>query len=103
LTLSISLLTPPVRIFCTTESELLADLQPNTDGLIIESRGHRALFLPQVWTILPQPKAFVHQLKAKAGLAQDYWASDFQAWRFHAVSVSSAGLADSAALWGPHP
>ncbi|MFZ1413198.1 MAG: AmmeMemoRadiSam system protein B [Defluviicoccus sp.] len=97
LTLSISLLTPPVRIFCTTESELLADLQPNADGLIIESRGHRALFLPQVWTLLPQPLAFVHQLKSKAGLATDYWAPDFQAWRFHAVSVSSAGLAEPAA------
>lgn len=103
LTLSVSLLTPPVRIFCTTESELLADLKPNADGLIIESRGHRALFLPQVWTVLPQPKAFVHQLKAKAGLAMDSWASDFQAWRFHAVSVSSAGLANPAALWEPHP
>ena len=103
LTLSVSVLTPPVRIFCMTESELLADLQPNTDGLIIESRGHRALFLPQVWTMLPQPKAFVHQLKAKAGLAADYWAPDFQAWRFHAASISSAGLANPAALWEPHP
>lgn len=103
LSVSVSLLTPPVRIFCTTESELLADLQPNTDGLIIESRGHRALFLPQVWTLLPQPHAFVQQLKAKAGLAQDYWAPDFRAWRFNAFSVSSAGLANPAALWGPHP
>lgn len=103
LTLSVSLLTPAIRIFCTTESELVADLQPHTDGLIIESRGHRALFLPQVWAMLPQPQAFVQQLKAKAGLATDYWASDFQAWRFHAVAVSSAGLANPAALWDPHP
>lgn len=102
LTLSVSLLTPPVRIFCTTESELLADLQPHADGLIIESRGHRALFLPQVWAMLPQPRAFVQQLKAKAGLAMDYWAADLQAWRFHAVAVSSAGLANPAALWEPH-
>jgi AMMECR1 domain-containing protein len=34
--------------------------------------------LPQVWAQLPDPQAFISQLKTKAGLAGDFWSNDIR-------------------------
>lgn len=99
LALSISLLSPPEPLSFTSEADLLDALRPGIDGLIIDSDGHRALFLPQVWESLPEPRRFLGQLKSKAGLTPNYWSDDFRAWRFSAVSVSSDSLTDPTTLW----
>lgn len=99
LVLSVSVLSPPEAISFADEAGLLAQLRPGIDGLIIESGDHRALFLPQVWESLPQPRRFLAHLKQKAGLAIDHWSGDVRAWRFTARSISSAALPDPAALW----
>lgn len=99
LDLSVTLLSPPQPIACTSEDALLAALRPCVDGLIIECGGRSALFLPQVWAVLPAPRTFVKELKAKAGLAPDHWSADFKAWRFVAESVSSDALNDPHMLW----
>lgn len=99
LSLSVTLLSDPVAMTFDDEADLLAQLRPGKDGLIIESDGKRALFLPQVWSSLPQPTRFLGQLKQKAGLRADHWRSDFTAERFEAVSISSAALAEPASLW----
>ena len=52
---------------------MLARLRPGVDGLTLEHGAHRATFLPQVWTALPEPRAFVAELKRKAGLPADFW------------------------------
>jgi AmmeMemoRadiSam system protein B/AmmeMemoRadiSam system protein A len=49
LTVSVSVLTAPEPVRFTGEADLLAQMRPRRDGLIIEDRGHRALFLPAVW------------------------------------------------------
>ncbi len=99
LTLSISVLSPPVAMTFADEADLLRRLRPGTDGLIVEAEGRRALFLPQVWETLPQPRAFLGQLKLKAGLDRDHWSADFKAWRFVAASVGSDSLDRPEALW----
>ena len=68
LELSVSVLTPPVPMRFTDEADLLAQLRPGIDGLIIEDAGRRALFLPSVWEELPDPRQFLAHLKLKAGL-----------------------------------
>ena len=50
--------------------------------MILEWRGHRATFLPQVWEELPQPPDFLRALKQKAGLASEFWAGDLRLSRY---------------------
>ena len=99
LSLSVSVLSPPTPMTFADESDLLKQIRPAVDGLIIEANGRRALFLPQVWESLPRPPAFLAQLKIKAGLKRDHWSSDFKAWRFTSEEVGSETLADPEALW----
>jgi len=87
LSLSVSVLTPPVAMTVSGEADLLAQLQPRRDGLIIQDGTHRALFLPSVWEQLPERRAFLSHLKVKAGLSTDHWSPSFQASRFQAVEI----------------
>jgi AmmeMemoRadiSam system protein A len=82
--LSLSLLTPPAPISFTGEEDLLSQLRPGIDGLIIEDEGHHALFIPAVWEQVADPAAFLGHLKVKAGLAPDHWSDNFRASRFTA-------------------
>ena len=72
------------RIQCTTEAELLHKLQPETDGLVMESDSGRGTFLPSVWESIPDPSDFLRQLKIKAGMAPQCWPSDLKVWRYSA-------------------
>jgi hypothetical protein len=67
-----------------SEAEALRSIEPGIDGLILEWRGHRATFLPQVWEQLPAPREFMAALKRKAGLAADFWAPDVKLERYRA-------------------
>ena len=87
LTLSVSVLTAPVPMRFTDEADLLRQLRPGIDGLIIEDGGHPALVLPAVWEQLPDPAQFLAHLKAKAGMRVDHWSPHFKASRFHAVEA----------------
>jgi hypothetical protein len=64
------------------ERDVLAQLHPGVDGIILEWGMHRATFLPQVWEDLPQPKRFLEHLKNKAGLADDFWSDDIKLSRY---------------------
>ena len=66
ITLSISILTPAEPIEFDSDAQLLQQLNPDVDGLIIESGQHSATFLPAVWESLPDAEQFLSQLKAKA-------------------------------------
>ena len=87
LDLSIALLTPPAPIQFVDEPDLLAQLRPNIDGLIIEDGPHRALFLPAMWRHFPDPRQFLNQLKQKAGLDAERWSPTFRASRFGTAQI----------------
>jgi len=87
LELSVSVLTPPEPMQFGAERELVAQLRPGVDGLIIGDRGRGALFLPMVWGEIPDPRLFVVLLKRKAGLGDDHWSPTFAARRFRAIEV----------------
>lgn len=65
-----------------SEDEALARLRPGVDGVLLEWRGRRATFLPQVWEQLPAPADFLGALKEKAGLGAGFWAADLQLSRY---------------------
>jgi hypothetical protein len=76
--ISISILSAPQILPVTSEQELLDQLRPGVDGLIIEDGYHRATFLPSVWHELPEPADFVRHLKVKAGLSPGYWSESIK-------------------------
>ena len=77
-----SLLTVPERLLFTSEQDLINQLQPAVDGLILEETYHRGTFLPSVWEQLPDPKTFLRHLKQKAGLPADYWSDNIRVYRY---------------------
>ena len=78
----ISILNPANKIHCQTEQELIEQLRPGIDGLILEEGSHRATFLPSVWQSLPTADSFVKQLKLKAGLNEHYWSDTIRCYRY---------------------
>lgn len=86
---SLSVLTPPVPFPVESEEDLIARLRPGVDGLILADGGQRGLFLPAVWESLRDPRDFVRHLKRKAGLPAGHWSPTMTAQRFTAKSVKS--------------
>jgi MEMO1 family protein len=87
LSLSVSVLTPPTPMRFVDEADLLAQLRPGVDGLIIEDAGCRSLFLPSVWEEVPDKRQFVALLKLKAGLPAEHFSPHFAAQRFRSIEV----------------
>jgi AmmeMemoRadiSam system protein A len=84
----ISVLSKPVEMNVSSEQDLLSRLEVGVDGVILNEGYHRATFLPTVWEQLPDKREFLHHLKAKAGLAFDYWSDTIE---FERYSVESFG------------
>ncbi len=82
LEVSVSILSTPRQVAFASEDELVAQLRPKADGLILLEGKKRGLFLPQVWDSLPDPRQFVRNLKVKAGLKPDYWSAKVKVFRF---------------------
>lgn len=80
--LEISVLGPLEPLSFASEVELLAILEPHSDGLLIEQDGCRATFLPRVWASLATPEDFLSELKRKAGLAPAIPLVSARAWRY---------------------
>ncbi len=78
----ISILNPAEAMTFDSETDLLQQLRPGIDGLILEDRGRRATFLPSVWDSLPGPAEFLQHLKQKAGLPANYWSDSLQMQRY---------------------
>ncbi len=69
-----------------SRESLLQELRPGVDGLLIEDRGLRATFLPQVWDKIGSADEFVGQLMQKAGLPARHWSSSLQIKRYQTLS-----------------
>lgn len=84
----ISVLTPAVPVEFVSEQDLIEQLQPQIDGLILSLGRQRGTFLPSVWESLPDPGDFLRHLKHKAGLSADFWSDEIRVERYHTVSIS---------------
>jgi AmmeMemoRadiSam system protein A len=95
LVVEVSLLGPSAPLCFADEADLLAQLVPGQDGLVIAYGGRRATFLPQVWEALPEPRDFLAALKRKAGLAPDFWSPELSARRYAVAKWSEDERLDS--------
>jgi hypothetical protein len=82
LEIEVSVLDPARPLAVASERHAHRELRPGVDGVILEWRGRRATFLPQVWEQLPEPGEFLRALKRKAGLPADFWADDLRLARY---------------------
>lgn len=87
-TIDISVLSALTPLPAHSEAALLAALRPGVDGLQISAGNRRAVFIPAVWDQLPQPRAFLDHLRAKAGMPTHGWPPDMHAERFTAELFS---------------
>jgi hypothetical protein len=87
--LSLSLLGAPERVAARSEAELVSQLQPGRDGVILALGARRATFLPEVWEALPAPAAFLDALRRKAGLPSGFWSDRLEVFRYATTSVRS--------------
>ena len=78
----VSLLSAAEPIRFRDETDALAQLRPNIDGVIFTAGSRRSTFLPQVWEQLPEPADFMARLKQKAGLPASYWGPDVRLERY---------------------
>jgi uncharacterized protein len=83
----ISVLSKPEPMTFVDEEDLLRQLRPGTDGLVLDAGRYRGTFLPAVWETLPEPEQFLSHLKVKAGLASDAWPADARVMRYTCESV----------------
>lgn len=82
ITKHISVLTKPELMHFTSEDDLLRQIRPNVDGLILTENGYCGTFLPSVWEELPDKKLFLMHLKLKAGLSENYWSDTIKVERY---------------------
>ena len=87
---SVSILSHPRRMPIGSTADLLSQLRPGEDGLILIDGQRQSLFLPKVWDMLPDPRAFVGHLKQKGGIAPSSEPPSLQAYRFTAETFPDA-------------
>jgi len=71
--IEVSVLSVPEPLAYDGPDDLLQKLRPGIDGVVLEIRGRRSTFLPQVWEELADPVEFLDHLSRKGGSATDAW------------------------------
>ena len=84
LEIHVSVLTPPEEISFSSEADLIRQIRPGMDGLILQEGYHRGTFLPSVWEQLADREMFLAHLKLKAGLPAAHWSDTLQVFRYTA-------------------
>jgi AmmeMemoRadiSam system protein A len=82
LTIEVSLLSPLEPVPAASRRQLLDQLRPGVDGLLLEAGPRRGVFLPVVWEKVPDPDDFLDHLLNKAGIRPRTWPAEMAAWRF---------------------
>ncbi|MCP4409529.1 MAG: AmmeMemoRadiSam system protein A [Gammaproteobacteria bacterium] len=89
LQVSISVLGPSQEMTFADENDLLKQLRPGTDGLILKQAKRKGTFLPAVWESLPDRRQFLEHLKLKADLPSGYWSDDIRVFRYTTQMIDS--------------
>ncbi len=87
----VSLLTSQAALTFENEADLLAQLRPGVDGLVLRYGEQSSTFLPQVWETLSEPRDFLAQLKRKAGLPANFWHPDIHVARYTVTKWKESG------------
>lgn len=89
LEIHLSILSPSEPMSFYSEQDLIRQLRPGIDGLIMQEGSQRGTFLPSVWESLAEPEAFLQHLKQKSGLASDYWSDSLKVSRYQCEIISA--------------
>ncbi len=96
LEIEVSILSRPARLVFEDHADLIRQIKPGLDGLIIESgsgaSGRRGTFLPQVWESIPGAEEFIAQLKLKAGLPADTRTTACRFKRYRVAKWTERGM-----------
>ncbi|MDO9163895.1 MAG: AmmeMemoRadiSam system protein A [Methylococcaceae bacterium] len=87
LEIHLSILSASEPMSFNSEQDLLSQLKPGIDGVILQEGQRRGTFLPSVWEQLPEPKQFLRHLKQKAGFSPDYWSDSLQVFRYWVEAI----------------
>ncbi len=90
LSAAVSVMTAPLLLNVSSEADLIDQLIPNRDGVMIQYGQLSAIFLPCQWQTYPQPAAFLNALKQKAGWPLHGWTHAMRAWVFQTYKVEGA-------------
>lgn len=82
LDIHLSILSSSEPISFTSEQDLISQIRPGIDGLILQEGARRGTFLPSVWESLGKPELFLNHLKQKAGLPDNYWSDTLKVYRY---------------------
>ena len=82
LDIHISILATPEEISFSSEEELVSQLRPGVDGLIMQEGKQRGTFLPSVWESVTDRHDFLNHLKQKSGLPANYWSDTIKVQRY---------------------
>jgi len=88
LEIHLSILSPAEPMSFYSEEDLIHQLRPGIDGLIMQEGGHCGTFLPSVWESLAEPEEFLRHLKQKSGLASDYWSDSLKVSRYQCEFIA---------------
>ncbi len=88
ITFKVSLLTGFEEIKFSSYDDLLKQIKPKIDGLLIKDGKRQGVFLPSVWKDIPNKKDFLTELKIKAGLSPSYWSDNIEVFRFRTVEIA---------------
>ena len=82
LDIHISILATPEEMTFTSEEDLVSQLRPGIDGLIMQEGTQRGTFLPSVWESVTDRVDFLNHLKQKSGLPINYWSDTIRLQRY---------------------
>jgi len=86
--MSISILSPLEPMSFESEEDLIQQLRPGLDGLVLEDGLLRGTFLPSLWESIHEPREFIRELKRKAGLPRDHWSEEVKIHRYTTETVA---------------
>lgn len=89
LSIDVSLLSVPEKMKFKNEADLLEQIRPFIDGIIIKDDGYQSVYLPSVWEQLPEKELFLNSLKIKAGMTPKHFSDTFEAFRFTTEYIKS--------------
>ncbi|NRB10590.1 MAG: AmmeMemoRadiSam system protein A [Rickettsiaceae bacterium] len=87
MTKELSILNDLQEIDFTSEDDLLTKIKPNIDGLLLIEGKYSGTFLPSMWQQLPEKQDFLANLKAKAGLDDNYWSDTIRIFRYTTKTI----------------
>ncbi len=78
----VSVLSPAAAFAAGSYDELITQLRPGVDGLIVTDGVRRATFLPSVWEQVPDAPEFARALWTKARFPAGHWSSSLRLARY---------------------